>query len=241
MDRIIKSLALLLVLTIAISSLIMVKPASAQSLSAPEFTIQLGVASGDVPTTYKLIAGQIVANAGYHYEKTTVNIIINNSPYAFTYQNQGTANLFYDVRVKNSLWNSWTDLCNNTPSDYFVAGNREFENISVPPQGNSTDIQVKAMVGNFISQGTLYSNYEFQGVTSEWSKTQTALTSSNITVFNVASPSPFAISPTENKPSFTVTLGIIDTATLIIIAILLAIIVALLLMFRHRKTANLYK
>jgi hypothetical protein len=69
----VKPATLLLITVLAVSSLIMVSSAFAQSItkpSVPEFTLVLVDSSYDVPTTYSIdpYTGENVTHNGYHVE-----------------------------------------------------------------------------------------------------------------------------------------------------------------------------
>ena len=102
MGSISKSFALVVALSIIISSLIMVKPAYAQPISKPsmpDFTIEPVGPSFDIPPTYSFnsTSGLFYVNEGYHIEFSTVKIVIRNQPFT----NQTNIDFFYyNVRIR---------------------------------------------------------------------------------------------------------------------------------------------
>ncbi len=97
----------------AISSLIIVKPASCQTTpSVPEFTLKYVDYSYDVPPTYGInqYTGQnVTIQAGYHVDNRTMVFTIKNQP--FTSYNDSSGNyigLYYNFRVKGHYGDEWT-------------------------------------------------------------------------------------------------------------------------------------
>ena len=120
MNRISNGFAVFLILIMAISSLsiLMVKPAFAQSIPVPvipEFTIEPVGPSFDIPPTYSFnsSSGFFYVNEGYHFEYSTVEVIIKNQ--AFTNQTN-IDSLLYNVRLKphNYPDSYWQELFNLT-------------------------------------------------------------------------------------------------------------------------------
>jgi hypothetical protein len=265
MGSISKSFSLLLIVLLAVSSLIMAKPAFAQTPtptfppiltpSVPTFTLQIHDEKGTVTTTYSLnsSSGQIVATLGYNWEKTNVYVIINNQPLAYDYIGiPATDNLyfFYNIRVMEPEFsNSWTELY-NFDNGGLEPSSSENQNVSIGDSyGNGTlDVQVEAVIGSFsyTQRGPVFDVYQ----TSGWSATQTV--TSFYYVSNL-SPTP---TPSSQAPSTTQTstpkvtpiatnsssslsfLQITNAISLIVIAFLLAVIIFLLLYMRKRKPIN---
>ena len=108
-----KGLALALVLVMAISSLslMIIKPAFAQSVptpSVPEFTVRFVDRSYDVPvtttTTTDPFTGKQVttSSGGYHVTNKTIDITINNQAYSSIDLGNGTIiQLYYLLRRKD--------------------------------------------------------------------------------------------------------------------------------------------
>ena len=243
MNRISKSFAIFIILIIAISSisLIMVKPAFAQSIptpSVPEFTIEPVGPSFDIPPTYSFnsSSGFFYVNEGYHFEYSTVEVIIKNQ--AFTNQTN-IDYLLYNVRLKphNYPDSYWQELFNPNLDGFPIQTSSNFTIIPIAAEGATelqyqiaagatTDVQVKAMIGhiergfngNATNQIEMYP-YVFVGQTSGWSDTHTVTLPPKVPI-NVSSPTP---SPTVPEfSSWTIPL-------------LLTIAVAAGLLVYHRK------
>jgi hypothetical protein len=97
----------------AISSLIIVKPASSQTTpSVPEFTLKYIDYSYDVPPTYGInqYTGQnVTIQAGYHVDNRTMLFTIKNQP--FTSYNDSSGNyitLYYNFRYKGHYGDEWS-------------------------------------------------------------------------------------------------------------------------------------
>jgi hypothetical protein len=214
-----KSLALVLILAITISSLMMINPVSAQTItkpSEPEFTL-------------KVVA-------------SSIEVTIKNQPLtAYIASNGSIPSLYYGFRFKDHEniqdWNyapvyyvgisSYGTYYKASASDYTVVS---FPLGSYPLTGilgsGKVDLQVMALIGNEVP--TNYENgtvYGFDGVTSVWSSTQT-----------------FTVPESSNSPMPTqIDIGFSNLALTIIISITVVIIalVAILLLYRrHRKTAK---
>ncbi len=117
MGSISKSFALVLILVLTISSLtlMMIKPASAQSIpkpSVPTFTLSFVNNSYYVPPTYGIspYTGQnVVTKAGYELENLSIVLTIKNQPYSYSFINT-VYNLYYDIRTKGYFGGNWTEL-----------------------------------------------------------------------------------------------------------------------------------
>ena len=110
-----KGFSLLLVVILAVSSLMMVESASAQSIpkpSVPEFTLKYVDNSYDVPpmTTSSTdpYTGKVTFTTipGYHVENKSVEITIKNQPFtSYLNENGSRVWLFYYVAVKGHFEN----------------------------------------------------------------------------------------------------------------------------------------
>lgn len=103
MGRTSKVFTLLIVVILAVSSLIMVESASAQSTpkpSVPEFTVQY------IKTSYSVI--DPYTGVSQKVDNSTIEVKIKNHP--FTYTNNGTSyHLYYGVRTKPHFEGNWTE------------------------------------------------------------------------------------------------------------------------------------
>jgi hypothetical protein len=165
MDIIKKALSALLILVLAFSILMMVKPASAQTIpnptlypgipkpSVPEFTLQFTAHPYDVPTVIDQKTGAIVAPA-YRDDNQTIIITIKNQP--LNPGSNETYNLFYFVRAKNHSSSIWTETYPYLPNRYsqqryLPQSDSEFTVIYYygnHPIGSQLDFQVEAILQN---------------------------------------------------------------------------------------------
>ena len=113
-----KFFSLLLVGILVITSLIVVKPIFAQSISkpsVPEFTLKFVDASYDVPTTYTIdpYTGQNVTHQGYHVNNTILVMTIQNQPLVYQFNGNesfGSESFYYNIQVKGHYAENWTQL-----------------------------------------------------------------------------------------------------------------------------------
>jgi hypothetical protein len=162
-----------IILTLAVSSLIMIKPASAQSIpkpSVPEFALEY------VENPYD-------TQAGYHIENKSVEVTIKNQPFV-TYlaaDSHRQINLYYNISYKEHNEEQWS-YC----YDYFSASSSNYTIVTIGlgtmadrgTIGNlsgEADFRVQALVGYYSSREFLPDTYiySFFGETSGWSNTQT--------------------------------------------------------------------
>ncbi len=130
MNRTSKSFSIFIILIIAISglSLLMVKPACAQSTTIPtipKFTVQYTVNTINVTPTYTInpYTGQNeTVGVNSSFEKKSIEVMINNQPFnRYQVKSDGITywvNLYYDVRYKGHFEENWTD---SGPNGYFFA------------------------------------------------------------------------------------------------------------------------
>jgi hypothetical protein len=213
MNRTSKSSAVFIILIIAISSLslLMVKPAFAKSIPTPvvpEFAVKPVGPSFDIPPTYSFnsSSGLFYVNEGYHFEYSTVEVIIKNQ--AFTNQTN-IDYLLYNVRLKPHDYpdSYWQELFNPNLDGFPIQTSSNFTIIPIAaegatelqyqiPAGATTDVQVKAMIGhtergfngNATNQIEMYP-YIFVGQTSDWSTTHTVTLPPKVP-FTVSFPTP---------------------------------------------------
>jgi hypothetical protein len=196
MDSISKGFALFFILTMVISSLslIMVKPALAQSV--PEFTLKFEAYPYDVPTTYGIdpnTGKNVTIEEGYH---------VRNESIVFTIKNQPITNLFYNIRYKGHFGDGWTELysysqystesINNSPGNLIPQSNSGYTVITIPADypfvnGATIDFQVQALSWVYVDVWVLdhpmapppigeighYEQHFTLDETSGWSNTQT--------------------------------------------------------------------
>jgi hypothetical protein len=254
MAKMAKCFSLILVVTLAFSCLIMVESANAQTIlnpSVPEFTVELLGPSFDIPPTYSFNSstGLFYANDGYHIKYSTVSIVIKNQPFS----NQTDFDYFcYNVRIKphNYPDSYWHELFYAGADGYPIQTQSDYTVIPLSvegsqpsggtiPTGETTDIQVEAMIGHIGRNNTMVPYpypYVFFGETSGWSNTQTVTLPEKVPIASDFTPNPSSTlpnmgptSPPNTNSDLTVTL------TFIIIGILVITVVSLLLYVRHLK------
>lgn len=107
MGTISKSLRLLLVVMLAVSSLLAIQQTYAQSIpkpSAPEFTVKYADYSYDVPPTYGIdqyTGKNVTINEGYHVDNRTIVFTIKNQPFtAYSDSSGNHIELYYNFKAK---------------------------------------------------------------------------------------------------------------------------------------------
>ncbi len=245
-----KGLALVLILTVAISylTLMTVKPANAQTPtpsgiptpSIPQFTVE-------------------VAQLAYSNDLSSITISITNQPLAFVYNGTSFSGFFYNVQTSTNGGYSWTELY-NLNDGYLVPSDSKYTNVSIMERGNGTiDIQVEAMIGSIeeAHNSPIPGPASFYGQTSGWSNTQTATYRYIVTyrtrlslLCRLPLPSlmflprqlPLGRHQTPHRLQHQLivllshrTLLLIIAVTLVVIAFLLATIIFLLLFGKHSK------
>ena len=226
MDSISKSFSLFLIVLLAVSSLIMAKPAFAQTIptpSVPEFTANF------THTIVYLTSDQLRDNY-------TIQVVIENQPYA--YSNSGvTYQLYYDIRWKTLSQENWTDVyptenlisndVNYSYSQYvafsapqesesqYTADSFSFynplpayfqQNFPNIPDNTHLDFQVEAIIGH---NSTYYPHQYFEDhypaiafdVTSGWSNTQLLTVNYNSNSTSTTSPNPTISSALTSTPT----------------------------------------
>lgn len=225
MGRVSKSFSLVIILLLLVSSPLIAKsqlavvPETALAIASPE------PPSVPVPsfTATPLMGG-------------SVELIIKNQPFNYSsvllyYQfNFSSPSVYYNIRIKDhNVTDDWVELY-NAENGFPEPSNLNYTVISIAvPLDAQTDIQVNAMIGivtrgfnpNATNQIEMYP-YDFNGLTSDWSNTQT-VTMSASNYFATASPT--------SPPFLTLSLSI----SFVVIAFLLAIIFALMLYIRKRN------
>jgi len=110
-----KSTTLLLIIVLALSSLVMVGSALAQTIpkpSIPEFTVDFFFDNPyNIPPRYDIdpyTGKDVIMEPGYHVQEKIVEVMIKNQP--FTSYSDTTGNvisLYYSIRIKGSFGDSW--------------------------------------------------------------------------------------------------------------------------------------
>ena len=239
MNRVGKGFAIFIILIIAISSisLIIVKPAFAKSIptpAVPEFTVEPIGPSFEIPPTYSFnsSSGFFYVNEGYHFEYSTVEVIIKNQ--VFTDQTN-IDHLLYNVRLKPHDYpdNYWQELFNPNLDGFPIQTSSNFTIIPIAAEGATelqyqiaagatTDVQVKAMIGhiergfnsNATNQIEMYP-YVFVGQTSGWSDTHTVTLPPKVPI-TVSSPTPSPTAPEFSSWTIPLLLTIAVAAALLV-------------------------
>jgi hypothetical protein len=245
MGRISQSFTFILILIIVLSSLtlLIVKPAFAQSIpkpSIPEFTFKTVDHSYAVPASTSIdpYTGKQVTHPSYKVENKTVDVTIRNQPFIPTNVEGNVTGLFYIIRWKGHFEN-WTGYYDGNDyfninhvdnarriwgveasnSDYTVQSFSDFNGL---PTGSEIDFQVRAVIGfNFLyfgghiqPIGTVF-HYEQE---SDWSNTQT------ITIGETSNNT----SPTPAIPEFPISVILPFFVSVLLIAVYI----------KHRRTAH---
>lgn len=224
-------------------------PTIAQSTTkpaTPEFTVELSGPAFDTPPTYTFNAGTGLFDPqeGYHIPYSTLKIIIKNQP--FTTQTNYDF-LCYNVRIKphNYPDSYWQELFHAESDGYPLQASGDHTIIPLPiegsqvlgtviPTGESTDVQVEAMIGYIGRNQTYPYEYIFYGETSGWSSTQTVtvppktpfLTSPSSTPFYTQTPTPTGTSDGLVMVPLTI--------FLVTVTVLFSLVVTLSVMLLHR-------
>ncbi len=138
-----KSLFFLLLVLLAVSSLITVKPTFAQSIpkpSVPEFSLRYADYSYSVPPTYGIdqyTGQQIIISDGYDVVNRTVQFTIKNQPFNGYYDSKGNyIGLYYHIRYKGYYGNTWSDYSSKEGNSII------FQDTLVFPASNSSYLEV---------------------------------------------------------------------------------------------------
>ncbi len=172
MGKVSKITPILVIVILAVSSLIMVKPTVAQSIpqpSVPEFTLKLADHSYNVPPSTTTITDQytgkqiVTIKPGYFVENKSIEITIKNQQFVSYVANGHQINLYYNVRAKGHFGQEvdWKELYpyepirngeygtyNQNPSQ----SSSEYTVISYPaqyPDGAQVDVQVQTIEGYY--------------------------------------------------------------------------------------------
>jgi hypothetical protein len=151
MGSISKGFSLLLVIVLAVSSLIMVESAFAQSIpkpSIPEFTIRYVDRSYAVGATYDIniyTGKNVTLHEAYYVQCKTMELTIKNQAFtAFNDSDNRSINLYYSVRMKGHSGDSWTYP---NYGDYYTEGKPEINYIRANTDSDFTVITY-GLVGN---------------------------------------------------------------------------------------------
>jgi len=163
----------------------------------PEFTLRYVDCSYDVPPVYgidQFTGEEVIIERGYHVDKKSVELIIENPPFTPYNDSDGNEiNLYFNFRGKPHFGGEWRTYplidgsLYHGPSFFvpvpaapkFPASSSEYTNITLDlsvffsyeqygdlSNGSQIDLQVQSLVGYF-------DYYQFEGQRSAWSETQT--------------------------------------------------------------------
>lgn len=199
--------SILLVVILAVSILIIVESASAQTIpkpSVPEFSLRYEDHSYYEQPTYTtdpITGKQVIENEAGYIKNDSIQINIKNQPFTSSKDASGNYTLlYYNVRYKGHFENHWQTYPYSPSSGYWKATQTGYTSIPLPntqvgyfATDSQFDFQVQALVGyetstTGISQlppHNLSTSYQFHGLEGDWSPTQTITISDES-----ASPSP---------------------------------------------------
>ncbi len=268
MSGISKSFSLLLIALLAVSSLIMAKPASAQSIptpSVPTFTLKIVARPFSVApsTTVDPYTGQTtITQNGYSIQNQSIDVTITNQPFTSYSVNGSEVNLWYQVQYKghyDSDWQLYSYSNSITPvglTQYCIQSNGGYTTISVPinsdeplnPNGEQVGSvtnfpvggQVDFQVRALIGQPNVEQEGQMGDMVFFNGETGDWSNTQTITVpATSASPNPTTSQTPSPTPTATPTVPEFSSITIYIIIIaLLVVIVSLLLYMRKRKPVN---
>jgi hypothetical protein len=224
MARMGKYLSLLLVVILAVSSLLMIKPIDAQSIprpSVPKFTLRYVNNSYLVPETpyYQKdpYTGQqkfIGMEGGYLFKNYTIEITLRSQSFPSNINNTALQ-LYYNIRAKGLYEQNFSNLNlrsdDNIDFNYLpTQQNSEYTIISIPANtytlGGTVQFQVRAIIGAYFYEPTPVESYPFgrsylEYAASDWSNTQ------EITLTNM--PSLASPNPTSTVPEIPITVSLV--------------------------------
>jgi hypothetical protein len=234
MDRLSKHLIFYLVVILAVSSLLMIKPIDAQTIpkpAVPQFSVAVVDHSyvAQASTSIDPYTGKEITHPSYTVENKTIDITIKNQP--FMPPNELT-DLLFSIRLKGHFENTWRELYHITNKTNDNALLRQSHTVytvlSIPqsfPANGSVDFQVKAFIAVGIIDIGSFGHWTWQE--SLWSPTQTIVItdnafSSSITSSPYPSLSPISTpTPSPTVPEFPLTSTLI--AVLVAVTLLLVI------------------
>lgn len=238
------SKALMLFAVLAVSSLVMVGCAFAQSIpkpTVPEFSLKLVANPYDVPPTYEIdpyTGERVLTQDGYHVENRSIEITIRNQPFTIYEMDNGlNSYLFYNISYRGHYETDWSYYSYDRNTEWFFSqSDSEYTVISfygLPAEG-SIDFRVQAQLGSFTYYYMPWKVYVFHGETSGWSDIQT------ISIPEIQDSSPEPTIPTSPSPFPTdyTGVGLSETEIIIGASIIVAIVIVglgLLLYLIKRK------
>jgi hypothetical protein len=143
--------SLFIIVILAVSYLIAINPADAQTIpkpSTPEFTVRYVNRSYFVSATHDIdiyTGKNVTTHEAYYVQRKTIELTIKNQAFtAFKDSDNHSINLYYSVRMKGYFGGSW-----NYPNigDYYVEGKPEVNYVRANTSSDSTVIAY-GLVGN---------------------------------------------------------------------------------------------
>ena len=231
-------LSQIIVIILAVSIILMVKPIDAQTIpkpSIPEFTLKYVDRSYDVPPTYvkdPYTGNEVMTYAGYHVQNRTIDIIIKNQLFTSTKLSDGNVTgLFYSVRSKGH-YIDWIDNVQQGPSPLHIPTTESADTVITIMLDNSVwdinsgemDFQVQAEKGFWVFDQSRFSSMFYgigENTFSGWSPTKTvnipaSYVSPTQRPNTTSSPNP---SPTVPEYSFLPILSLLIVIPLIMIIV----------------------
>jgi hypothetical protein len=196
---------------------------------APEFTVQFGDHSYDIPTTYTtdIYTGETITHQGYRVQNRSIDLIIKNQPFSQFGDGSGNVTgLYYNVRERGHF-GSDSDWKNFPEYTSFPASSSSYttisfslngyamdnSNIIYAPAEGKLDFQVQALVGYYHTEWVSMNLPDhplaggmanvFHGQKSDWSNTQILEMANPTTQPSTPAPtvSPTEVPPTESMPT----------------------------------------
>ena len=243
-----KTFSLALILILAASSLIMIKPTFAQTIpkpSIPEFTLKFTDASHYETYTDPYTGAQTT----YLVQNKTIEISIKNQPFTrYTDSSGNLISLYYNIRSKGHFSQYWMER--DGGSDNYLKQNFGSEYTMVPyygdiPSSGQIDFQIEVIAGHDYEVFNIIEGWIINGTESGWSNIQTISIpdgSVSITPFSNPTPTQTPISTSSPTPTPsqtpTATPAIPEFSWLAILPLFVSVLF-ISLMLRHRKTNNL--
>lgn len=236
-----KIVLLCILVLIASTTLIAVKPTSAQTLkpTVPEFTIKVVEHPYDVAPTTSIdpyTGKAVTTQAGYHVENRSIELALKNQPFTpYKNSNGDSIVLAYNISLKGHYEDQWKYYPNaywkiplvSSKGDYTIVsfGSGSAYNESDPhsnhwevPDSGQIDFRVEALIGYYnetvIYYPIKFSDMHFIGEQSGWSNTKTIIISANITTDPSSGPS-----PSVPEFPFAVVFGAVFLASAVLVAV----------------------
>jgi len=214
-----RAYAILLVALLALSSLIMVESANAQSIpkpAVPQFLIQYVDYSYDIPaySSTDPFTGQQIQHPSQHIGDIRLEGKIENQPFIpYNLPNPPNGSIsekvgfYYNVRYKGHFGSEWIEIYGYNNKDFIPQNySSQYTNFTIKwqefPEGAQIDYQVKALIG-FEGRTWIgpYPKPIIIGEESDWSNTLTLFFTKNETAISFASnidSIPYPVLPTPS-------------------------------------------